>query len=235
MNVFMKMLVLSLVVALGPAAALGVQIRPTSAQDGSTDGVNIDLGSGFGRYGSASDSLLTQVGIHSLGALTAADVASASLQIPQTDNLWTGNGDDAQDTETWTATHIDAADDTTVSLADASSASLGSLGLWRAPGPRATDGQRRVTYNVTANVIADLNAGRDSFAWRLDADSVEAGTAQMYFPTVDNVDGYFGPSDLSDTDNHGARLFITLTPEPATAGLMLIGGLGLLRRRRRSA
>jgi hypothetical protein len=233
-----KLLVLSMVVGLWPVAAQAViQIRPTSAQDGDIfnpdPSPNVDSSSGFGRYGSSSGVLWTQVGIHTLPAVTAAQIGSAELRIPQTDNAWGGATDVAQDTETWSATHIDATNDAAIDAADRSSAALGNLGVWRAPGARHTNGQGHTAFDVTAAVMADLTAGRASFAWRLDTDSIAVPDASMYFPTVDNTDGYFGTFDLDPTtDNHGARLLITLVPEPATAGLMLLGGLGLLRRRR---
>jgi hypothetical protein len=237
-----KLLALSMVVGLWPVAAQAViQIRPASLQDGSvgpyTDRTNV-----FGFWGTSGDPevLWTQVGIHTLPAISPAQIASAELRIPETDSLWSGDALGQVDTETWSATHIDATNDAQIEDADVSSASLGNLGVYRAPGPRNKDGGRSTSFDVTNAVLADYGALRTTFAWRLNVlwlhDTLPSPSGSLYLPTVDNTDGFFGSFDGdAATDNHGARLLITLVPEPATAGLMLLGGLGLLRRRRRSA
>ena len=185
-----------------------VCIQPASAQDGHVfvAGSVAYATSTAGIYGWHGGSLLTQIGIHTFPVgITSAHVGSAELRIPQTDHIWTADGSQIQDTEDWRATHIDAAVDTLISAADATSAALADIGLWRAAGPTQMNVARFTTFDVTSHVKADLDAGRATFAWRLDVDApIPLGLSQqMYFPTVDNTDPAF------PVTNRGATICIT--------------------------
>jgi hypothetical protein len=114
--------------------------------------------------------------------------------------------------------HIDAANDAEVSIADKDSAPLDFIGVYRAPGPGSFDAARYVEYDVTALVKNDVTAGRATFAWRVEPESVPAGW-QTYriFPTVDNqaaplsnrsklilkITGQYESSCTDGTDNDG--------------------------------
>lgn len=210
--------------------AVDYTIYPTSAQDGTVWAGGLDnIASQFGIWGSVNDSAYVQAGIHTLPAITAGDIASAELRIPETDNLWSGNGANILAID-WFADHFDAQSDAALTSGDHAQPVLSTLGLYRAAGPQSIDGARFASLDVTAAVKDDLLNGRGSFAWRLSPGApFPDPAAQMYFPTVDNSDGFFA------ADNHGARLLITLVPEPASAGLMLLGMLSLVMRRRRLA
>lgn len=214
--------------AAASASAFGQDyvIYPAGPQDGviwvgGVDGVNLP----YGFWGAVNGTPFVQAGIHTLPAVAAAQILSAELRIPETDNLWTGNGAEVLSID-WNVQHFDASDDNGISAGDFGQPSLAPLGLYRAAGPQSINGARYSSLDVTAAVKEDLMNGRASFAWRLwPGADLPVANAQMYFPTVENVDGYFG------ADNHGARLLITL-PEPASAGLLLVGVAGLIVRRR---
>ncbi len=220
----------ALAIAPWTARAVDFTIYPTSVQDGTVWAGGLDnIASQFGIWGSVNDSPYVQAGIHSLPLITAGQVASAELRIPETDNLWSGNGANIL-TIDWFADHFDAQSDAALTAGDNAQPALSTLGLYRAAAPQAIDGARFASIDVTAAVKDDLLNGRGSFAWRLaPGTAFPDPAAQMYFPTVDNTDGFF------PAENRGARLLITLVPEPASAGLMLIGALSMLARRRRPA
>jgi len=240
MKMLMKMLVLSIVVGLWPVAAQAYdfQVRPTGDQNGSLAAPSSVIKSNANMYYgvlTGTSNLWAGVGIHTIpGSITASSqIASAQVRIPQTDHSWSGPFGNMSDTETWYAKHIDAANDSSIGIGDLTG-ELSTLGVWRSPGPQSVNGLRYATIDVTAALKADIDASSNTFAWRLEPDVLDVtGSASGYVPNVGSTDGAFGTLDGdAATDNHGSRLLITLVPEPATAGLMLLGGLGLLRRRR---
>jgi hypothetical protein len=174
-------------------------------------GVQVQNTSGFDSiWGEHNGANVAAIGIHSLPAgITVAQLGTATLRIPRTDNIWTAN-DDALNLN-MTVKHIDAADDAAVTMPDGDSAALATIGLYRPPGEYVGNNSRYVLYNVTNLVKADIAAGRTTFAWRVEPDAVNPGiSSQRYFPGVDNTDGAFNtaspPPEFGPGDNHGAVL-----------------------------
>ncbi len=178
-------------------------VRPRGPQDGyvllagptlATDGVVIAWGKQDGKG-------CVPVGIHDLPKRGADDLIEARLRIPRTDLIWTQDGSASR--LELIVQHIDAVDDGAVSIADGDSPSLGLIGNYRAPGLAAAAGGRYVELDVTRQVRADLDAGRSSFAWRIEPSTVpDDVTSQLYFPSVENTDQAFPQA------NRGARLVL---------------------------
>ena len=181
-------------------------IRPSSVQDGHVyvHGGTVVNTSPFGLWGKYEGEGIHPVGIHSLPAnVGAADVSWAKLRIPQTDNIWTVN--ESCLSLDMRLKHIDAADDLMVTPTDGTSTPLADLGLYRAGAPYVVDNSRFVQLYVTEHVRADLLAGRWSFAWRIEPESIpDSVSSQRYLPTVDSTDPAFGDH------NQGARLFLKI-------------------------
>lgn len=127
-----------------------------------------------------------QIGIFSLAGLTAGNIVSVHLQIPQTDNFWAGSQSDYEANELDTY-HIAATNDLGIQSADAASAALDLIGVYRSPGPINTDLGRFVDYDVTAMVEADITAGRHSFAYRIQHDpAVTYNGYCRFYPSTTN-------------------------------------------------
>ena len=100
------------------------------------------------------------------------------------------------------------------------------------------DGLTMVTFDVSPGVTVD-----DSFVWTACADSLEAGLATFDPPEVGSSDDYFFVRDFYDLSwcalnfdgdpvaNFGARIWAV--PEPASALVMVLGGLLACRPGRR--
>lgn len=167
-------------------------IKPAPPQDAHVyAALNVVEQSTAGLWGKYGGQGLNFVTIHSLPqGITSADVGSASLTIARTDNAWSSDIS-ALDLR-MLLQHIDAADDSVVTGADGTSAPLDEIGLYREPGPNIVNNSRSLTFNVGALVKADLDAGRTSFAHRIEPESVPDGaSSQRYIPTVENTDGAF--------------------------------------------
>ncbi len=194
-------------------AATGVVVKALAAQD---DSCIVSLGScgaspawawSYGQYNGSKWVAIAMITIPA--GTQAADVGRARLRIPNTDVLWNAepaSADASVSAMNLVAEHIDAADDTVVTFADATSPSLGRLGVYRAPGPRNQNGARFTELDVTQAVKDDITAGRLTFAFRIEYENPPAvsDVASYYSPSADNTDGYFPAS------NRGARLLLLL-------------------------
>ena len=180
-----------------------VCIQPTSEQDGPIYGGSVEQVWPYGYWGNWEGTPCVEVGIHTFPlSISSADIDEAFLRIPQTDNAWTAD-ESALDLDMWTK-HIDAADDSQITLADKDSSSLAVIGVYRSPGPYVQGNVRYVEYPVTDLVRGDLDAGRRTFAWRVEPASLPDNSVSLrYFPTVESTDGSF-------LDNRGARLYLHL-------------------------
>lgn len=180
----------------------GRVIRPASAQDGSivlATGA-VDTISPAAQWGEIGGKGLVFVSIHSLpDDLESGSSGRTLLRIPQTDNVWTT--DTSAERLRMLVQHIDAADDTSVTLPDGASTPLGLIGVYREPGPATLSIARFREFDVTEFVRADLQAGRASFAIRLEPEAVaDQDAGARYFPSVDNTDNAF------PRVNRGSRL-----------------------------
>jgi hypothetical protein len=224
-------------VASFPASALGVTvvIVPTGVQDAELIpqiGLAVYNAAPYMmRQGSWSGQSIDTMSIMTLPAISPGQLISASLRVPQPHALQSGgtNGlDQLIDIE-----HVDANDDTMVVAADTSgtTAALSVIARFHDGLNSAVcaDYSCVKVYDVTDQVLADLNAGRASFGVRTHSIGRADGTypggflAHM-FPGVDSTAGFA---------NNGMQLTLTYVPEPATAGLLVLGSMGLLMKRRR--
>jgi hypothetical protein len=179
-------------------------IRPTGPQDGyivmGRSEVLADEGSLV--WGRQDGHAVTPVGLHTLFGITAPDVLEAKLRIPLNDTAMTQDVSAAN--LKWVVQHIKAADDTRVTAADATSAGLGTVGVYREAGPLRPDPAAFVELDVTEQVKATIQNGHGSFAWRIEAEGMplEAGDSLVSFSAVENSDDKILP------DHRGARLII---------------------------
>jgi len=161
---------------------------------------------------------------------TSADIISASISVPDQDQLRNG----MPGLLTYSLEHFETLNDTTVTFSDRSQA---ALSVFRPHGggrfPRVVDLARSAAATVTAEIKADILAGRPLSSWRWGVNDTDAdlGSAAS---TGDNY-------QISDSNAVGTGFdsgnFVTLTidyvPEPSTAILLFGGALGLLGRRAR--
>jgi hypothetical protein len=194
-------------------AATGVVIKPLSAQD-DTYLVALNTFQGptstfwtYGQYNGQPMAALAEITIPP--GTDPNSIGKALLDIPNTDVLWfvePANPAASVSAMNLVAYHIDAADDTQVTAPDATVTPLGTLGVYRAPGPRVQSGARFTELDVTQAVKDDINAGRATFAFRIqfDAPPAVSDIAAYYSPSVDSTDGFFPAS------NRGARLRLLL-------------------------
>jgi hypothetical protein len=163
--------------------------------------------------------------------LVGSAVNSATLTIP--DQNTTRNGvPSAQD---FIAEHFEAQSSTTIVAGDGTVAALTALGtVIPTGGTGNASSTSTVTVDVTAQVAADLAAGRTLSSYRIGHDP--GGVPASLNP---------GGSNYSIDDSNGAgggwggfsdnltRLTIDYTiPEPATATLLGLGALAMVRRKR---
>jgi hypothetical protein len=223
-----------LAVVASAARAVDYDIQPVGPQDGTIwNNVGTDnLGGPWGLWGFVNGNYYSNAGIHTLPSIPAASVALAQLIIPANHGLWTANGAIVMN-QIWLVDHFEAIDDATLTgglTGDFQQPSLGTLGIYATPPWPGQDNNRVVTLDVTNAVKADLTANRGSHAWRI-------------IPTIgstpgfnDNAQLFFPLSEMPPANgfpHNGARLQITLVPEPAAGCLMLIGlSLTVLRRHR---
>jgi hypothetical protein len=190
------------------ACAGSVYVRPSSLQDsvvyGPPGGPALEPTAAMTGWGVYGGNPMATIGIHTFPpGLTAADVGTAILRIPNTDQNWNG-GDFALSFDVMVR-HIAATDNTQVKAGDLYSTPLGDIGLFRpANWPRHVDTLRYTTYRVTDLVKADLLAGRATFAWRLEPTDLLGYLGNSYnrLPSVDETNTtLYG-------DNRGAYLWI---------------------------
>ncbi len=171
-------------------------IKPTGAQDAHVyNSIALVENTAQGFWGKYNGQGLNFVSIHTLPpGVTAGDVAVATLRLARTDNAWTADASALN--LRMLLNHIDAANDSMVTAADGSSVALDGIGLYRDPGPYVLNNSRSITYNVTAQVKADLLAGRATFAHRIEAETISDGAVSArYIPTIENTDAAF-PADI---------------------------------------
>lgn len=226
--------------AAGPLAAWAADfdVQPVGPQDGTIwDNVGTDgLTGQYGLWGFVNGNYYSQAGIHTLPAILPGQVQSAELIIPANHGEWTpGTGRNLFNMN-WVVEHFDAIDDTTLTgglsgTGDFQQPALSTLGLYASPPYPGQDNNRTVNLDVTAAVVADLTASRLSTAWRIVPTQPSTqgfnDNAQCFFPTVEMP-------EASGYPHRGAVLSITLVPEPASAGVMLLGLTFALFRRRRA-
>lgn len=169
-----------------------------------------------------------------LPAVVLADASlinSVSISVPDQDQLRNG----VPGILTYSLEHFATTDDTTVTYP--TDRTQPALSVFSPHGggrqPLVVDLARTAVATVTAEVKADITAGRASSSWRWgvnDADAdfgTPASTGDNYQISDSNAEG-----TGFDTGN-----FVTLTfdyvPEPSTAILLFGGALGLLGRRAR--
>ena len=165
------------VMAASSASVLGdsAVIQPTAVQDAESIpqvGLPVNPVDGLSpmlRFGSWSSASIDAISIMTLPAIAPGDLISATLRVPKPDSLQSGgtNGLD----ELIILEHIDAFNDALVTGNDyhTSSPALSQIAVYHdGPGGQlpCPDGSCIETYDVTAQVLADLNAGRLSFAAR---------------------------------------------------------------------
>ena len=171
----------------------------------------------YGFWGKGYGGAMVMVGMHTLPAgITVADIGLAILRVPRTDNPYSPD-ESCLDLD-MRVKHIDASNDTMITLADKDSAPLDDIGQYRAPGPYVFDDNRFVEFDVPDCVEADVSAGRLTFAWRVGPESIpDSVTSYRYFPTVDNIyppidnraklflfaPGFFETDCADGTDNDG--------------------------------
>ena len=182
-----KIIVLGCIALLAASAAsvqaITVVVQPTPDQDAEM-AANIghhDNGAAIMRWGVWNDGPTESVSIHSLGGaigqgLTTGTLISATLRVPAPDIPWTTaavNNPPELALNVFTE-HIDANDDTTTSIQDATvnSPRLGIIGAYHIGGSAvcldvAGDHSCVETYDVTAQVLDDLTNGRLSHAIRV--------------------------------------------------------------------
>lgn len=185
----------------GLACAGQVMIQPSVSQDGPVYGGSAERNWPYGWWGNYGGTPMNEVGIHTLPpGIAPTEIGTAVLRLPRTDNPWQGN--EALQLN-MLVRHIDAANDVQIEVADKDSTPLGDIGVYRAPGPHVVDNARYIEFRVTDQVRLDLSAGRSTFAWRVEAESLpDNAYSYRYMPTVENQDiGAFG-------DNRGAKLFL---------------------------
>jgi len=178
-------------------------IRPRGPQDGHVTIAKdqVDSQSVVIQWGKHGGKGCCPAEIHDLPRRAADQLTDAKLRIPRTDYIWSIEGSAAR--LELIVQHIDAADDARVSKADGTSPPLNRIGLYRSPGLAAAADGRYLELDIARQVKADLEAGRSSFAWRIEPESVpDEASSQLYFPSVENTDGGFPDA------NRGARLIL---------------------------
>ena len=195
-----------------PDCGMCVDVQPEGLQDAYVaPGINhIDVNAPYMMWGQWNGSV-SSVSMHTLPAASPGDIVSATLRIPRPDVMFTGAPYPELDLSILTV-HIDAVDDTTVTLADGSSPSLGTLGVYRPPGPYVQDYNRIVELDVLSAVQADYAASRATFAWRFETEATNGpGPNIRYAPSVDNADAAF--------PLHGAVLSLRVGESSCTDGI----------------
>jgi len=234
----MKKVIVLIVLVLcmvGTVRAELYAIKPTANQDGTVYGWNWQTETymyaeqgAIGWYGYYNAQQMDVVAIFTLPVgLTSADIVNAVLIMPQMDYVW--NGSDAgigqpQGTQI-NLHHIDATSDVIVRVSDIDAdRDLGMIGAFHEATTELPvfNQYKTVSFNVTAQVGADMDEERLSFAVKTNTIVPVGGTSSYFvYPTVEN--GWWA--------NQDATLYIA-TPEPATIALLLIGGLSMLRRKK---
>ena len=135
-------------------------IRPTGNQDAAVYFGVVDITSPYGFFGLYTGNQIGTVSIFTLPVGVTADrVVSAALTVPQPDYVMQNANTGYPEGYNFNLVHIDATDDTTVSRTDLSAErELGVIGIFRAAGPVSQNIQRIMSYDVTAQVKADMNA-----------------------------------------------------------------------------
>jgi len=231
--------------------AITVVVQPTGEQDAEMS-ANIghhDNAAPQMRWGVWNDGPTESVAIHSLGGaigqgLTAGTLISATLRVPAPDIAWTtaAVNNPPELALNVFAEHIDANSDTETSMADATvnSAALSIIGLYHAGGSPVChdvvgDYSCVESYDVTSHVLDDLTNGRLSHAIRITPGSPQnvtlSGAHQHLFASVTGAGSHGDPP--GGNAMVGTELTLEFTPEPATAGLMMLGMTAVLARRRR--
>jgi len=211
--------------------------------DGAVDGLGIGMNPGFviGTPGSgASGAFSASVPFYHAskfdltgfpGLIGAQTVNSATLTVPDQNIM--RSGPPHPNTRDFVVEHFASQDPSAVVGADGTTAALSSHLAIPAGGTGNHGANSSVAVDVTAEVIADLAAGRTLSSYRLGHDP--AALAGMATPiaiscyTFDDSHGY-GSSWYS---GNSVLLTIDYTiPEPATATLLGLGALAMVRRKR---
>ena len=98
----------------------------------------------------------------------------------------------------------------------------GNIGSWEAPGP--------LGIPSAADAVADVNGDFNAFV-RMEAKPTASSTWQGYLDLYNNT--AFKPTSSSTAINVGTAFYSI--PEPSSLTLLGIGGIAMLRRRRRRA
>lgn len=203
--------------------------QPNGDQDGSVyswDGTGYvwaENTSIVGWMGTYNNSQMAMIAIMDLPEMYSEDVVSAYLVVPQQDNVWVTQEEGYPEGYNIAINHIDATNDGIIRQSDMDeSRDLGVIGTLRAAGPVVFNETGYVVFNVTAQVKADLDAERASFAFKTVTENTGSSLSNYFmYPTVENT--WY--------DNPDTTLWIA-TPEPATIALLLVGGLSMLRRKK---
>jgi len=117
-------------------------------------------------------------------------------------------------------------------------------GLWDGPartevgGPIAGTGMLAdagVTFNGASDEVALDDTSRLVATLTIDTTGFSSGTFDLMFKTTDiGADSYFLDPNGDPVSIEITNGSITITPEPATLSLLALGGLALIRKRRRA-
>lgn len=211
--------------------------------DGAVDSLGIGMNPGFviGTPGSgASGAFSASVSFYHAskfdltgfpGLIGAKTVNSASLIIPDQGTM--RSGPPHPNTKDFIVEHFASQNASEVVGADGTTAALSSHLAIPAGGTGNAGVNSTVTVDVTAEVIADLAAGRTLSSYRLGHDPAAlAGLATPLAISCYQIDDSHGSGGGFDSGNQ-VRLMIDYTiPEPATATLLGLGALVMVRRKR---
>jgi len=165
------------------------------------------------------------------GLIGAQTVNSATLTIP--DQNTTRNG--TPSTQDFVAEHFEAQSSTTIVAGDGTVAALTALGtVIPTGGTGNASSTSTVTVDVTAQVAADLAAGRTLSSYRIGHDlggvpaSLSPGGSNYSIDDSNGAGGGWG----GFTGNLTSLTIDYTIPEPATATLLGLGALAMVRRKR---